>query len=160
MKTLRNLVGVGLVVFSLMAALTAYGWAGHGHGGHRFGHGGEGFPFRMLKALNLTADQEAQVQAIRQAHEQNFKTLWQDLRSAKNTITTKLLTPGEITTEGLSGDTDRIAALTAQLVKERLAVGVEVRNILTPDQLARAAELVAKKKALREEWKNSLKNEQ
>lgn len=160
MKTRRNLFGIGLVVLGLVATLTAYGWAGFGHGGHRFGHGGDGFPFHMLKALNLTTEQETQVQAIRQAHQENFKTIWQDLRSAKNAVTTKLLTPGEVTTTGISGDADHIAALTAQLVKERLAVGVEVRNILKPEQLAKAAELVAKKKALREEWKNSLKNEQ
>lgn len=151
MKSWRNLFGIGIVVLGLTAALTAYGWAGFGHGGHRFGHGEGGFPFHMLKALNLTTEQEAKIQAIKQAHQQNFKTIWQDLRSAKNAFTTKLLTPGEVTTVGLSGDTNHIADLTSQLVKERLAVGVEVRNVLTPDQLAKAAELVAKRQALREE---------
>jgi Spy/CpxP family protein refolding chaperone len=160
MTTRWQRVGIGLIALSLVGAMTAYGWADFGHRGHRFRSGGAGFPFQVLKGLDLTAEQQTQIQTIKNAHQETFMALGKELHAINDEVTNKFLASGDVTTENFTSQTERIATLEAQLFKERLAVGLEVRKILTPDQLTQAAELIAKRRALRAERESSLQTQQ
>jgi Spy/CpxP family protein refolding chaperone len=160
MKTRWHLIGVGLIALSLVGAMTAYGRSGFGHGGHRFGYGGVGFPPPVLRALNLTAEQQTQIQTITEARRETLEKLRKEMWSAQNEVTNKLLASGDLRTEDFTNQAEHISALEAQLFKEQLAVGLEVRKVLTQDQLAQAAEIIAQKRARWAERKGSPKTEQ
>jgi Spy/CpxP family protein refolding chaperone len=157
----RNLVGMGLIALSLLGAMTAYGRPNARESGDRFGVGvrGTGFPLYVLKGVNLTTEQQTQVQAIREAHQQTGMKLQTELRSANDAVVKKFLTAGDLTTESFTGDTQRITELEAQLLKERIAIGVKVRKVLTADQLAKAAEIIAKQQERRAQQESLLKKD-
>jgi Spy/CpxP family protein refolding chaperone len=148
-------MGVAFITLSLLGALTVYGDPGGWRGGRHFGHGGGGFPFRVLRALDLTDAQQQQVDAITKAREETLGNIHKELYTVNNEVTDKLLASGEVTTDSFTSAAERVAALEGQLYKERLAMAVEVRKVLTADQLAKAGEIMAKKRALRDEWKKS-----
>jgi Spy/CpxP family protein refolding chaperone len=154
-----NLVGTGLIALSLLGAMTAYGRSSSKHSEDRLGVRGAGFPLHVLKGVNLTTEQQTRVQAIRDAHQQTGVTLQNDLRSANDAVVKKFLTAGDLTAESFTGDAQRIAELEAKLLKERIAMGVEVRKVLTPDQLAKTAEIMAKQQERRAQQESLLKKD-
>lgn len=155
MKTRGYIVGVAFITLSLLGALTVYGDPGGRRGEHHFRHGGGGFPFRVLRALDLTDEQQKQVQAITESRKEIMRNLRKELYTINREVTDKLLASGEVTTESFANTPERIATLEAQLYKERLAMAVEVRNVLTADQLTKAAEIMAEKRERRAKWKKS-----
>jgi len=159
MKTRGYIVGVAFITLSLLEALTVHGDPGGRRGGHHFGHDG-GFPFRVLRALDLTAEQQQQVETITEAHKGVMWNLRKELHTVNDEVMNKLLASGDVTAESFTSAAERVATLEAQLYKERLAMAVEVRKVLTAEQLAKAAELIAKKKALHAEWKKSSRAEE
>jgi Spy/CpxP family protein refolding chaperone len=52
-----------------------------------------------------------------------------------------------VTAADFARQAERAAQLEAQLFQEKLAAGLEVRQVLTPDQRAKAAEVIAEKRA-------------
>jgi Spy/CpxP family protein refolding chaperone len=54
----------------------------------------------------------------------------------------------------LAPQTQQIAQLRNQLADEGLRVVLEIRNILTPDQLAKAAQLKTQMQSLRNQMRN------
>jgi Spy/CpxP family protein refolding chaperone len=110
----------------------------------------------VLRALDLTAAQQAQIQDIQSKHQATLKTIFSGLRSANEGVTDNLLASREVTAKQKKSITD----LQAQLLEEQLAVGAAVRDVLTPDQLTKAAEIMAKQKALRAQWKSTWENDQ
>ncbi|MCS6925330.1 MAG: Spy/CpxP family protein refolding chaperone [Candidatus Binatia bacterium] len=160
MNTRWTLVGIALAVLSLSGALVAAGWAGFGPKRHPHGPGGIGFPFRVLESLSLTSEQQAQIDAIRAAHRDKVKAVWRELAALRAEVTDKLLAPSEVTAADFAPQVERAAQLEAQLFQEGLAAGLEVRKVLTPEQLAKAAEIVAERRARWAERRRSHKAEQ
>lgn len=155
MKTRWNLIGVALITFSLLGAFTAYGRHGDGPGKHHHGREGAGFPFKILKALDLTDEQQKQVDAVWESRRETMKTLRGELRTTHREIMDKLLAPGEVTAADLAPQTERATQLEAQLFNERLALGLDIRQVLTPEQIAKAGEIIAEKRARHAERKES-----
>lgn len=157
----RDLIGTGLIALSLLGAMTAYGQPSprQGEGRGVVGVRGAGFPTYVLKGVDLTTEQQTQIQAIGEAHQQTGVKLQNELRSANDAVVKKFLTPVDLTAESFAGDAQRIAELEAQLLKERLTIGIKVRKVLTPDQLAKAAEIVAKQQERRAQQGNLLKKD-
>lgn len=160
MKIRWSFVGAALLAISLAGVFSAYGQPGWGKGGKHGGRGESVFSFRVLGALDLTTEQQAKIQAIKEAHHETLRTFYNELRSVKDEISSKLLAPGDVSKEQFTSQVGRIAALESQLFQEQLVIGIETRNVLTPDQLTRAAELIAKQKALHAEWQGSQKTGQ
>jgi Spy/CpxP family protein refolding chaperone len=158
MNRWRNLIGVGVLAVGLLGMSAVYGQAGPGR--HHHGMGGAGLSFKTLKALDLTNEQQAQIDAIRESHRETTKTLWSELRTIHTDITNKLLASGDVTAADFTEQRERATQLGAQLFSERLAVGLEIRNVLTPEQLAKAAEVVAEKRARHAERRKSAKDNQ
>lgn len=147
MKIRWSLIGGMLVALSLLSAFAVYGRPGFGPGKYSHGPGGGGFPFRVLTSLTLTAEQQAQIDAIRAAHRDKMRALWGELAALRTEVTDKLLAPGEVAVVDFAQQAERVAQLEAQLFHAQLAVSLEVRKVLTPDQLTKAAEIVAEKRA-------------
>jgi Spy/CpxP family protein refolding chaperone len=111
------------------------------------------FPF-VLRKLDLTADQDAQVQKIMEAHKPKFQELFEQLRTAHEAIGGRLFAAGPLSATDLSPQTQQISQLREQLMNEGLIVALEIRSVLTPDQLTKAAQLQQQMKALHEQMHN------
>ncbi|MFQ5683882.1 MAG: Spy/CpxP family protein refolding chaperone [Candidatus Binatia bacterium] len=141
-----GLVGVGILVLSSLSA-PAYGqWRGHGHGMRG--------AFGLLSARyfrDLTAEQQTQLQGIRDAHAETFRTLRSQMRQLRVEIADKLYSPGVVTGEDLASQMKQLADLREKLRREGLVVALEVRKLLTTEQLTKAAERRERLRALRAE---------
>jgi Spy/CpxP family protein refolding chaperone len=152
----RRFAWIGIVVLSLWS-VAAYGQPRHGMGsmgpGHMMGDGpGMMFPL-ILKGVDLSDAQEQQVRTIMQTHRASLRALFGELRVAQEDIADKLLAPGEVRTEELTSQVQRVAQLREQLMQEGLKAALEVRAVLTPEQLAKASELKGRMRALHTEMR-------
>ena len=126
---------------------SAYGKGGRGGWG-----GGEGLMLGVpLHSLNLTPDQKTQIQQILSTYRTNARPLVQQLRQAQGALSDKLLTPGTVQPNDLQLQSQQISALRAQLLQLSAQATLDIRNLLTADQLNTAATTKAKLKDLREQ---------
>jgi Spy/CpxP family protein refolding chaperone len=114
----------------------------------------------MLKKLDLTPEQQAKVDQIMESHRANFRKFFPQMEAAHEAFAAKLFTPGPLTAADVSDQTVQISQLREQLMQEGLAVALEVRNLLTPEQLAKAAELHTKMKTLRAEMRGVMEDKE
>src|SRR5215831_5936512 len=108
----------------------------------------------LLRGANLTNDQKAQVKQIMANHRATFQSFFTQLRAAQDQMSNKLLSPGAVRDSDLTPQTQQIAQLRNQLADEGLRVVLEIRNLLTPDQLAKAAQLKTQMQSLRNQMRN------
>ena len=160
MRTAR-LAWVGIVALSLWAA-TAYGQPHHGMGmmgpGRLMGDApGMMLPL-VLKGLDLTAEQQKQVRDNMQEHRATFRTLFSELQVARKDVADKLFAPENVQASDLEPQMQRVSQLREQLMQEGLKVALAVRGVLTPEQLAKAAELKDRLRALHTEMRELFKD--
>lgn len=110
----------------------------------------------MIRAGNLTADQQAKVRAILSAHRAATRPLIDQLRQAQQELGAKLLAPGQVQAGDLQPQLERISRLRDQLAQDSLQAALEVRAVLTPEQLARVAQTKERLSLLREEMRQLL----
>jgi Spy/CpxP family protein refolding chaperone len=155
-----RLAWIGVVALSLWVA-TAYGQPHHGAGpmgaGPMMGDGpGMMLPL-VLKGVDLTNAQEKQVHSIMQAHRATLRTLFGELKAAHEGVVDKLFAPGDVHTDDLTNQVQRMAQLREQLMQEGLKVALEVRGVLTPEQLAKASNLKDRMRSLHTEMRELFK---
>ncbi len=127
----------------------AQGWGGPG--GHRGGGGSFGWP--VLRAVGLDDAQKAQIHQIFTSHRPQLQSLRQQLMAAQGQVRDKLLSPMPPT----AADMAPVSQLRDQLAQERFAMALEIRNVLTPDQLAKAAQIRQQMKQLRQQMRDLTK---
>jgi Spy/CpxP family protein refolding chaperone len=118
---------------------------------------GTGMLIPLLKSVDLTPEQESRVQEIMAAHRATLQTLFQQMRQAHEDLSKKLFTPGELQTTDLTPYTQRIAQLREQIMQAGLAVALDVRGLLTPEQLAKAAAVKERMQSLHSEMRSLLR---
>ena len=107
----------------------------------------------LLRGIDLTDDQKVRIKDIMKTQRTNLRTLFSQVRTAHEEMADKLLTPGEVKAEDFTPQLQRITQLREQLLRDGLTVMLEVRQILTPEQLAKAAHLKERMQALHEEMR-------
>jgi Spy/CpxP family protein refolding chaperone len=151
-----RLAWVGIVVLSLWAA-TVYGQPRQGMGGMGAGRMMEDGPGMLLplvlKSIDLTKEQEKQVHEIMTAHHATFRPLFSELQATQKDLVDKLFAPEDVQATDLTAQMQRMAQLREQLTEEGLKVALEVRRLLTPEQLAKAAEIKDRMRALHAEMR-------
>jgi Spy/CpxP family protein refolding chaperone len=106
-------------------------------GGHPFMQ--EENPMRILQFVKLTPDQETQVHNILEKRRAGLHDLFDQLRQAQDAVAAKLLSPGALSQSDVQPLLDRTLQIRQKLAESGLAAMLEVRGVLTPDQLAQAA---------------------
>jgi len=153
---------------AVMLAMVAVGWwavlaEGHPRWGMRgMGPGmmGDGTGMLIplvLKGVELTPEQETRVQEIMAAHRATLRTLFQQMRETHEELSAKLFAPGDVQAADLTPYMQRLAQLREQLMQEGLNAALEVRGVLTAEQLAQAAALKDRMKALHSEMRSLFK---
>jgi len=157
------LAWVGIVALSLWAA-TVSGQPRHGMAmmgpRHLMGDApGMMLPL-VLKGVDLTAEQEKNVHDIMTAHRATLRNLFRELQVAHKDVADKLFAPGNVQADDVATQTQRVAQLREQLMQEGLTVALEVRGVLTPEQLAKAAEIKDRMRALHTEMRELFNDKQ
>ncbi|HUE30384.1 MAG TPA: Spy/CpxP family protein refolding chaperone [Verrucomicrobiae bacterium] len=130
---------------------------GHGmRGGGACGHGGLAGEHHILRALDLSADQRQQVKAILMAHRTTRAPLVANETAAKQALADKLHGTGTVAPVDLDALVEREAQAHTALVRERLATALDVRNVLTPAQIQKAATIRAGMKGLHAQMRQLL----
>jgi Spy/CpxP family protein refolding chaperone len=95
----------------------------------------------LLKGVGLTPEQKVQVKDILGVHSERLRSLFEDLEVANAELTNSLLTSDDIGVADIAPVADRVSRVREQLLHEGLTVVVEIRQVLTPEQRAKAARL-------------------
>ncbi len=151
----------------VLAAVLAIGiWTATAAGQHPGGVGPSGGSpwhreFRMtlpllVKGVSLTEAQQAQVKQIVASHRPQFQGLLSQLRTAHEQLAEKLYAPGPVKAEDLAPLKEQIGQLRGQLAQEGLQVALEIRGVLTPEQLAKAGQTRRRFNELRAEMRGLL----
>jgi Spy/CpxP family protein refolding chaperone len=123
----------------------------------RGGIAGDGTGFALpllLRGANLTADQKAQVQQIMANHRATLRDLFSQLRAAQDQMANKLFSTGKLQEADLAPQAQQIAQLRNQLADEGLRVVLEIRGVLTPEQLAKASQLKSQMQSLHSQMRS------
>jgi Spy/CpxP family protein refolding chaperone len=112
----------------------------------------------VLKGIDLTEAQEQRVHKIMTAHRATFRRLFADMQAAHKELADKLFAPGTVGIEDFTVLRQRLAEQREQLMQEGLQVALEVREVLTPEQLAKAADIKDRMRALHTEMRGLLRD--
>jgi len=147
---MRRLTAATLLAV-LLSTGVAYARPGGGGGpmdGAMGADGGMMLPM-LLHKLDLTDAQRQQVRGILAAHRAAFQSLFPQLRDAQQALEAKLLGTTPVQLADLAPQIQKVADLRKKVMEEGVAVALQVRGVLTPDQLGHAADLHTQIAALR-----------
>jgi Spy/CpxP family protein refolding chaperone len=127
----------------------------------RGGPGGEGFEemhgmHMLLRAANLTPDQKNQVHDMMKANRTQNKAVFKQIRALREQIADKLAGSGQVSESELNALQSQITQLRGQLAQQTIKSALQVRALLTPDQLTKVATLHTQMKALHEQERQLL----
>jgi Spy/CpxP family protein refolding chaperone len=118
--------------------------------------GSSGMLRLLIHSAGLTDDQKAQVRQIVASHRPRFQALRAQLRTASQQLTDRLYAAGPLTGDDLAPLRQQVAQLRDQLGQEALQTALEVRAVLTPEQLAKVAQVRQRLQELRSEMRTLL----
>ena len=95
----------------------------------------------LLKGIGLTPEQKQQVKEIFVARRSSLEDLFRELQVANAALTQTLFTADEIGPAEIAPYAEQVTRLRQQLLQEGVMVILEVRQVLTPEQRAKAARL-------------------
>ena len=144
-KTVRAAAFGLLCSLPLAAPASAQGMGGHmGHMGHMGAmsgmHGGSSF-MMLLKSADLTPAQQSQVQLILNSSHTQMTALHGQLMALHEQISAKLLGPGTVTSADLKPLVQQASAIEGNLNQSMADTAIAIRNVLTPEQLAKLAQV-------------------
>jgi Spy/CpxP family protein refolding chaperone len=106
----------------------------------------------IIQSANLTADQEARVRVILAVRQATMRSLLDQLRQAEDDLADSLFATAGSTPDVQRG-LARVSQLRELLLQESARAALEVRGVLTPEQLARAAYVKDRLRALQAEMR-------
>ena len=148
---MRGVIAAALLLIAVSAEPVLAQAPGHEPALRGAGGRGDGELWLMIRAANLTPEQQARVRAILSAHRATARPLIEQLRQAQQELGGKLLAPGPVQAADLQPQLQRIGQLRDQLAQDSASAALEVRGVLTSEQLARVAQTKERLRQLREE---------
>jgi Spy/CpxP family protein refolding chaperone len=139
-RNVRRVLTTGALALAAIASVPAFG---RGHGGGGIGGGAFLGEPPTLHAVDLTADQRDAVRSALWAHRTTLRQLAASDKAARHAIDDALLGPGELTPQGLEGVVQQELHAHDALIRERLTTALDVRKVLTPEQIGQVAALRA-----------------
>ena len=121
---------------------------------HGSWHGGEGM--EILHSLNLTDAQKEQAHSIEKAAWGQAKPIMEQMHAVHEQMANALLGSGTVTTEQLSPMVTQEEQYRTQLDQIHINAMVQVRALLTPEQVTQAAAMHQKLEALHEQEREVL----
>jgi Spy/CpxP family protein refolding chaperone len=148
---------IARIAGGIMAAIVLIAVGAGPASAHGFGYGGGwgGAPLVgvPLHSLNLTPDQRTQVMTIMANARSTTRPLVQQLQQAQSSMADALLASPSA---DVSAQLQAINGLRSQLLQSRVQTTAQVLAVLTPDQLAQAAQIKAQLAQLRSQRRQLL----
>jgi len=145
---------------SIVMAMTLSLWSASAcaQGPWREGMGRDGFDTLplLIHSAGLSDSQQAQVRQIIGNHRTQLRALREQLRAAETQLGDKLVAMTPVTGPDLAPLTQQVNQARSNLAHEWTQVVMEIRGILRPEQLAKAAQNRQKLNQLREEMRTVL----
>lgn len=138
-----------LVLAGLVSGLFTLG-AAQAQEMHRGGHHGGGY-MSFLQGVTLTEAQKTQLHDIMHASYQQLRPQMQQLRSLHEQISGDLAGTAAINNAQIAALQQQAQTLQGQLDQAKLAAAMQVRELLTPDQLSQAASVHAQLETLHQQ---------
>jgi Spy/CpxP family protein refolding chaperone len=113
----------------------------------------------LIRRADLTPDQQARVRTIIATDHRSLRALFDDLRAAQDELVAKLVAPGALDAKDLTPQMDRVVQLRQQLMQQGIKTALAVRAVLTPAQLAKAAETKDRLQKLRAEMRTLMEGQ-
>jgi periplasmic protein CpxP/Spy len=133
------------------------GPGGFGFGGPGgFGRGGFGGPLAMLRQLDLSDEQRAQVRQVMDSHRDELRAIGEKLGAAHR-AQNEAATAVPFDEQVVRAKAADVAAVAADAAVLHARVHSEVFAVLTPEQQAKAAELKAQRQARREQMRERVR---
>ena len=123
------IIGLGLILVVALVATVALAW------GPGFGRGFGGPAYGVPPIPNLTAEQSARIQALRDGFLKEIEPLQKELY-AKGTELRNLWSTPKADPAVIKAKQKEIFNLQSQLQEKTTSLGLEIRKVLTPEQLA------------------------
>lgn len=143
MKTNRKLIGIGtLGVALLISNLTVspvYAQANNAENQALVSFTFGLLSPRLLNALNLTPDQAAKIEASKKALREANKAFATEVSALRKEVADKLFGANRVGEADVAAQVTKIADLREKILREGFKIALEVRSVLRPDQLAKAA---------------------
>jgi periplasmic protein CpxP/Spy len=108
----------------------------------------------LLRGAKLTPEQKAQVQQIMANHRGRFRDLFSKLRATQDQMANKLFSAERLQEADLAPQVQEISQLRNQLAEQGLKVVLEIRGVLTPEQLAKASQLKSQMQSLHSQMRS------
>ena len=124
-----------------------------------FGRGGFGGPLGMLRQLDLTDDQRAQVRQVMDSHRDELRAVGERVMAAHR-AQRDVVTSAQFDEQAVRAKAAELAAAEADAAVLRAKVHSEVFAVLTPEQQAKAAELEAQREARAQQFRERVKQRQ
>jgi hypothetical protein len=145
---------------TVVMAMTLSLWAASAfaQGPWRGGMGRDGFDTLplLIHSAGLSESQQAQVRQIIGNHRTQLRALREQLRSAETQLGDKLVAMTPVTGADLAPLTQQVNQARSNLAHEWTQVVMEIRGVLKPEQLAKAAQNRQRLNQLREEMRTVL----
>jgi Spy/CpxP family protein refolding chaperone len=125
----------------------AHGEMGEFHGRAGMGHGYLGF----LQGVQLTSSQRQQMHELMKAAWTQDKAQVKQLHALKTQISDAMASSGSVSADTMSGLQQQAAEIREKLDADRLSTAMQVRGLLTPDQLSQSASVHTQLKALHQQ---------
>ena len=101
-----------------------------------------------LRAANLTAGQKNQVHSIVESSLTSSASQMAQVHSIREQIADKLLSSGTVSASDLAPLLAQQTAIQQQLDNQMISTAIQIRGVLTPDQLSKVADAHAKLKQI------------
>lgn len=98
----------------------------------------------MMEQLNLSADQKQRMESIRNQYKDQIRQREAAVRAARQEM--KTMMDGNASTAQIRTKHEQISALQQQLMSTRMEMMLAMREVLTPEQRARMAELMKQRR--------------
>jgi Spy/CpxP family protein refolding chaperone len=106
---------------------------------------------RLLNALNLTTEQKAQIEVSKNAFREAQRAYLTEVRALRKEVGDKLFGPNPVREADVAAQITKVADLREKLLREGFRIALDVRNVLRPDQLAKAATIRAQLQEIQSE---------
>jgi Spy/CpxP family protein refolding chaperone len=143
MKTKRIKVGVGTLVLGLLVSNLALSPV-YGQSRDTETQAMIAFTFgllspRLLNALNLTPEQAARIEVNKKALKEAQKAFATEVAALRKEVADKLFGSTPVREADVAAQITKIADLREKILRDGFKIAIEVRHVLRPDQLAKAA---------------------
>jgi len=128
-----------LLAAALTAGLATAAWAQPGLFGPGGWHGGGWHGDGMLDGVTLTDSRKTQLHALMKTARQNGRPLHEQMRQVHEKIDALLFSTDSVTEAQLAPLVQQEASLMQQVEQQHIENELAIRNLLTPDQLSKAA---------------------